>query len=183
MLKCGSFWLSETPEKVGSQSWGSSLPRIVTWAVLFDKGAGKPFLYCNTHFDHPGSAQTVRLNSAIVTRKFIEERFPDIPTVLTGDLNCPPSEDAMRFLTGKLTTQGLAGDFVDAYAHLGGPEPSPENGVTTFHGYSEKPPARRIDYVLVRGGIKPLRGGILSKKVEGVYPSDHHPVWAELKFE
>ena len=183
VLKCGTFWLSETPEKPGSQSWGSSLPRIVTWAVLFDKESGNPFLYCNTHFDHPVAAQTVRLNSAVVTWKFVKERFPEIPTVLTGDLNCSPSEEAMQFLTGKLPADGMTGDFVDTYASLGGPEPSPDNVITTFHGYAETPPARRIDYVLVRKGIKPLRAGILIKKIEDAYPSDHHPVWAEVRFE
>ncbi len=183
VLKCGTFWLSETPDRPGSQSWGSSLPRIVTWAVLFDKKANKAFLYCNTHFDHPSSAQQVRLNSAIVTWQFIKERFPDLPAVLTGDLNCPSTEQAMRFLTGHLTIEGLTADFVDTYARLGGPEPTPDNGITSYTGYAETPPARRIDYVLIRGKINALRGGILAAKIEGAYPSDHHPVWAELTFE
>ncbi len=182
-LKCGTFWLSETPEKPGSQSWGSSLPRIVTWAVLFDKEADKPFLYCNTHFDHPASAQLVRLNSAIVAWKFVKERFPNLPTVFTGDLNCPPSERAIQFLTGNLSVEGRTGDFADTYAALNGPEPSPRNGITTYHGFASRPPARRIDYVLIRGKVKALRGGILIRKVEGAFPSDHHPVWAELRFE
>jgi endonuclease/exonuclease/phosphatase family metal-dependent hydrolase len=151
--------------------------------MLFDKETSKAFLYCNTHFDHPATAQTVRLNSAVVTWKFVKDRFPDLPVVLTGDLNCSPPEEAMQFLTGKLTAEGITGDFVDTYASLGGPEPSPDNGITTFHGYAETPPTRRIDYVLVRKGIKPRRAGILIKKIEDAYPSDHHPVWAELKFE
>jgi len=181
-LECGTFWLSETPEKPGSQSWGSSLPRIATWGVLFDKEANKPFLYCNTHFDHPSSARTVRLNSAIVAWTFIRERFPSLAAVFTGDFNCSPSEQAMQFLTGKLSAGGSRGDFTDTYATLGGPEPSPDGGITTFHGFASRPPARRIDYVLVRGGIKALRGGILIRKVEGIFPSDHHAVWAELMF-
>jgi endonuclease/exonuclease/phosphatase family metal-dependent hydrolase len=89
----------------------------------------------------------------------------------------------MQFLTGKLPADGMTGDFVDTYASLGGPEPSADNGITTFHGYAESPPARRIDYVLVRKEIKTLRVGILIKKIEDAYPSDHHPVWTELRFE
>ena len=183
LLRCDTFWLSETPDKPGSQSWGSSLPRIATWALLFDKQTDKAFLYCNTHFDHPAAAQTVRLNSAVVTWKFIMERFPELPAVVTGDLNCSPSEGAMQFLTGRLTAEGITGDFVDTYAKLGGAEPSADNGITTFHGYADSPPGRRIDYVLVRKGVKPLRAGILIRKIEDAYPSDHHPVWAELKFD
>jgi hypothetical protein len=32
LLETKDYWLSETPEVVGSKSWGSSLPRMVTWA-------------------------------------------------------------------------------------------------------------------------------------------------------
>src|SRR5436189_387541 len=35
-IEGGHFWLSETPDKVGSKSWDSSLPRMVTWAKLTD---------------------------------------------------------------------------------------------------------------------------------------------------
>ena len=33
----GHFWLSETPDTVGSKSWDSSLPRMVTWVKLRDR--------------------------------------------------------------------------------------------------------------------------------------------------
>ena len=33
-LDQGHFWLSETPDKPGSKSWGSSYRRMVTWAKL-----------------------------------------------------------------------------------------------------------------------------------------------------
>ena len=32
----GHFWLSETPEKVGSKGWDAALPRIATWVKLKD---------------------------------------------------------------------------------------------------------------------------------------------------
>jgi endonuclease/exonuclease/phosphatase family metal-dependent hydrolase len=35
-LDGGHFWLSETPEKIGSKSWDSSLPRMATWVKLKD---------------------------------------------------------------------------------------------------------------------------------------------------
>ena len=39
LIDSGTFWLSETPDKVGSKSWDSSLPRIATWVRLRDKSA------------------------------------------------------------------------------------------------------------------------------------------------
>ncbi|MGB1260282.1 MAG: endonuclease, partial [Akkermansiaceae bacterium] len=32
----GTFWLSDTPKKPGSKSWGNGIPRICTWARLLD---------------------------------------------------------------------------------------------------------------------------------------------------
>src|SRR5687767_10854722 len=34
VIASGHFWLSETPDVIGSKSWDTSLPRMVTWADL-----------------------------------------------------------------------------------------------------------------------------------------------------
>ena len=53
----GDFWLSPTPETVGSKGWDAALPRIATWVKLADKAnqAAAPILLLNTHFDHQGA--------------------------------------------------------------------------------------------------------------------------------
>src|SRR4029078_8379233 len=49
----GHFWLSETPDLPGSKSWDSALPRMVTWARLRDRSAGRRALtYLNPHVEH-----------------------------------------------------------------------------------------------------------------------------------
>jgi endonuclease/exonuclease/phosphatase family metal-dependent hydrolase len=52
----GHFWLSETPNKVGSKGWDAALPRLATWVKLKDRTAADapPVLFLNTHFDHKG---------------------------------------------------------------------------------------------------------------------------------
>ena len=35
-LFAGNFWLSDTPDVVGSRGWDAKLPRIVTWVELRD---------------------------------------------------------------------------------------------------------------------------------------------------
>ncbi|MEM6646242.1 MAG: endonuclease, partial [Bacteroidota bacterium] len=50
----GTFWLSPTPDEVGSRGWDAALPRIATWAHLQDKTTRASLLVVNTHFDHVG---------------------------------------------------------------------------------------------------------------------------------
>ena len=59
---CGTFWLSDTPEKVGSATWGNEIPRICTWVRLTDKQSQRSFYVFNTHFDH--ESQPARDKSA-----------------------------------------------------------------------------------------------------------------------
>ncbi len=37
---CGTFWLSATPEKPGSRTWGNEIPRVATWVRLNDRASG-----------------------------------------------------------------------------------------------------------------------------------------------
>src|SRR4051812_28980425 len=37
LLDRGTFWLSERPDEPGSRSWGTSVARIATWALLRDR--------------------------------------------------------------------------------------------------------------------------------------------------
>ena len=38
---CGTFWFSDTPEKIASKSWGNEIPRICTWVRLIEKKTNK----------------------------------------------------------------------------------------------------------------------------------------------
>ena len=50
----GYFWLSETPDVVGSFGWDADCVRIATWAKLYDRTQNHTLLFLNTHFDHRG---------------------------------------------------------------------------------------------------------------------------------
>ena len=49
---CGTFWFSDTPEKIASKSWGNEIPRICTWVRLIEKKTNKGFYVYNVHYDH-----------------------------------------------------------------------------------------------------------------------------------
>ena len=95
-LAGGDFWLSPTPETVGSKGWDAALPRIATWVKLADKAnqAAAPILFLNTHFDHQGAE--ARRESAALIRRWLGEHGAGCRLVVTGDFNAgegaPPYE-------------------------------------------------------------------------------------------
>ncbi len=99
----GHFWLSETPDQIGSKSWDSSLPRMVTWVTLRDRDQpdGKPVAFLNTHFDHRGSL--ARLESAKLLRQMIHEQFANMSIIVTGDFNTEESSPPYNKLFAQLS--------------------------------------------------------------------------------
>lgn len=64
--RTNTFWLSDTPDVVKSNTWGAALERICTWAQFDDK-LGTPFYLFNLHLDHvsqPAREKSVGTSSA-----------------------------------------------------------------------------------------------------------------------
>lgn len=169
----GTFWLSEKPEEVGSVSWDSSLPRIVSWVKLRSKSNGEPFLFANTHFDHKGSI--ARFESAKLVRSRLRDIAGKLPSVITGDFNCGEGSAPYRILTEP--EKGFRDTF-----RLANPERDPGNEFT-FTGFGLRLGKARIDWVLcsdqwtmVDAGIDRYRGK------DGRFPSDHEPVYSILSW-
>ena len=55
LIDSGTYWLSETPEKVNSKLEGSKYVRIMTYVVLERKSDGVRFVHINTHLNSPVS--------------------------------------------------------------------------------------------------------------------------------
>ena len=72
VLESGTFWFSDTPEVVGSKSWGNDIPRICTWAKLRDVKGGAAFWFFNVHLDH--RSQPSRERSAALLLERIKAR-------------------------------------------------------------------------------------------------------------
>ncbi|MCD6052622.1 MAG: Endonuclease/exonuclease/phosphatase [Verrucomicrobia bacterium] len=54
-LEYDHFWLSDTPDVIGSSTWGNTNKRMVTWVKFRDKNTKKEFYVINTHFDRQSS--------------------------------------------------------------------------------------------------------------------------------
>lgn len=167
-IATGNFWLSETPDVVGSISWDSACRRMVTWAKFMHLESKKTFYFLNTHLDH--KSEPARQGGAKVLREWIAELPADTPVVVTGDFNSVAgNSEAYAILTGA----GLADAWISAPERVGptvtwGAFKAPEEGSD-----------RRIDWILTRGvGVVKCETVLFNRK--GRYPSDHYPVFAAL---
>lgn len=176
-----SFQLSETPEIIGS---GPEVnPRMVTWArfALIDIPAeGKDgkypqdyrghwkntreFYVFNTHFFNGRIDTLARLNASklILKRVTALNRFgswtPERPVFLMGDFNCRPGSAPYKVLVGEKNI----------------------DNTDLFKNSFEDP--NKIDWILYKGVVKVLKYEDVDFNVNGVYPSDHKPVYVEFEF-
>lgn len=166
LLDSGTFWLSETPDKPGSKSWGSACTRICTWALLANKETGKIYAHLNTHLDHVSdSARTHQMELVLQKAK---EYIGDYPVVLTGDMNDDSNSNMYVAATSILVDTRLA---------------SPETDNTaTFHNYGLSVTNRIIDYVFVSSDVTPVKYDVIDEKPNGDYVSDHNGICVDLKF-
>lgn len=112
------------------------------------------------------------------------------PPILVGDFNAEPESAEIRYVTGLQSLGGRSVAFLDAWRQAGDGGP----GITwsNHNAYARiaLEPDRRIDYVFA--GF-PLRGSgigriercrvVCDDEREGVWPSDHFGVFAELRTE
>jgi len=175
MIRTITFWLSETPEVPGSISWGSSLPRIVTWMELIDKGDHQRFYYFNTHFAH--NSDSARIISSRYLLRAVDSITGGLPFIITGDFNMVPTSTGYSILTGPYENVPLMKDsYIISENKPYGPE-------YTFNGFSEKPGSGRIDYIFVRNGMSVSQQRTIIKKEKGIYISDHWPVTASVSIK
>jgi len=177
LLAANTFWLSPTPDKVGSKGWDAALPRIASWVLLLDIRSGKTFTFLNTHFDHRGSE--ARAQSAALIRKWCSEHQDRQPFVVTGDLNAQMKSEPLNNLLSSSEDANLIPLFNArelAEVKDWGPD-------STWNGFRKIEPGRRIDFILTSEAIRVAQFTTLVPKTEnGRYASDHLPVMAQLEF-
>jgi endonuclease/exonuclease/phosphatase family metal-dependent hydrolase len=196
----GLFWLSETPDVSGSESWGNDWgPRACGWVRLHDLAADRELIFGCTHLDTNADSW---LPSARVLHAELDKAARGSPVVLVGDFNCAAGSEAHAYLCG-------AAGYRDAWTDAG----HADAGVVTFHGFTpttclpeapegdewltggnEKfahypPHVRaygncRIDWILIRGPLVGTAATIDCRITgEGLMPSDHYPVIASIDWQ
>lgn len=169
VLKSGTFWLSETPEKP-SKGWDAALNRICTYAIFKDKKSKKEFLAMNLHFDHIGNVAREK-SSKLILKKIKELNSKNLPVVVSGDFNL--TEDTVPI---KTLSQNLEDSFYHSKTKHYGP-------VGTFTAFNvNEVPKDRIDYIFVKGFAIKSHRHINDRRENLLYPSDHFPVLVDLQF-
>ena len=167
MLKWGTFWLSETPEKP-SKGWDAKCKRTATWALMKDKKTGKHFYYVNTHLDHRGS-EARRQGLNLIVSRIDEINQKGYPMVLTGDFNMKPDDAALTGLEQRMQSARKIAPKTDNHA--------------TLNLWGKGKADMVIDYIYVSGfSACPEYHTITEKYGAWKYVSDHYPIYAKLIF-
>ena len=172
-----TFWLSDKPGKVGSRLAGAFYPRICTNVRLRGVNGGCINIL-NTHYDH--RSQGAREFASRLIKDKLDRVGKRIPTVVMGDLNSSPDSNPLAVLLNRGKTV-LRDAVKEGIAKL---EDKLDNGYFTFHLFKGKTAEKGsvLDYILISPDIGVLRASAVETSVDGVLPSDHFPVVAELTF-
>jgi len=139
------------------------------------------------HLTYELDAAPAREMQTLALNEFAAPCPGELPAVLTGDFNCTPDSDVLRFFTGRCSIQGRGAYWRDAF-HRRHPN---SDGYTwsARNPYAKRSVERnrRIDYVLVGPMHDRGPGSVLHSRVvldlaapDEVYPSDHFGVFAEI---
>lgn len=169
-LQQGWFWLSETPEKPGL-GWDAACNRICTWLLLKENKGNDKFMVFNTHFDHLGVK--ARTESAKLILQKIKELNPsNLPVILTGDFNLTSEQEPIAVITSELQDSRSI------------TKEAPYGPAGTFNGFKFDSPLKdRIDYIFVNNLVEVRQYGVLTDSKDQRYPSDHLPVFVNLKLQ
>ncbi|MDG2221240.1 MAG: endonuclease/exonuclease/phosphatase family protein [Rubripirellula sp.] len=177
MSSQGTFWLSETPDQVGTKGWDADLPRTCTWMVLKRRDSEAQVWVANTHFDHRGVQ--ARTESAKLIRRMAHQLGEGLPTIVMGDFNCLPGSDPYQALTTLEVTD--SNPLTDARKAS---EQEPIGPGSTWNGFSQIIPDRIIDHLFVEGPVTVRTVEVLDPRTQsGRFASDHLPVTASIELK
>ena len=172
LIKNGTFWLSKTPEVVGSKDWDAAITRVATWARLREIKTGKEIMFVNTHFDHVG--ETSRQESAKVIAAKMTELANGLPTLLTGDFNTPLGSKGIQTILDLESPKLYNTQAITLTPHFG--------GESSFNGFGNAKSGPYIDFIFATEQFKVSKHGFIQLKQGDRFVSDHWPVWTELKW-
>ena len=168
----GTFWLSETPDKV-SKGWDAAINRVCTYVLLQDKTKKKLFWVFNTHLDHMG--EMARTNGILlIIQKMKMLNKTNLPVIFMGDFNSESGTERIKALKNEML------DTRDISIQ----KPFGPDG--TFNGFKHNEAVTKmIDYIFISKNslFVVQKYAVLSDSKDLKYPSDHLPVYVDLKYK
>lgn len=124
------------------------------------------------------------------------------PTIIAGDFDAPPDRSSIRFFTGRQSLEGRSTQWLDCWEmanECASPADRDPSGGDTWDKANplvgdvaekwtrQRDHRRRIDYIFIGSPFfykRPYRIDscrvVLNKPTNGMYPSDHYGVFAEI---
>ena len=165
LLNSGTFWLSDTPDKV-SIGWDAACKRTCTWGHFKVNDTGFEFLYFNTHLDHAGS-QARRNSIKLIVAKMAELNPNNVPVFLSGDFNSTTDDTIFEPLKASLKDAREVSAISDKNITYNG-----------FGTVTDSPNTRKewvIDHIFF-SGVNPMAFRVLNGNYGVPFISDHYPI-------
>ena len=165
LLNSGTFWLSDTPDKV-SIGWDAACNRTCTWGHFKVNDTGFEFLYFNTHLDHAGS-QARRNSIKLIVAKMAELNPNNVPVFLSGDFNSTTDDTIFEPLKASLKDAREVSAISDKNITYNG-----------FGTVTDSPNTRKewvIDHIFF-SGVNPMAFMVLNGNYGVPFISDHYPI-------
>ena len=165
LLNSGTFWLSDTPDKV-SIGWDAACNRTCTWGHFKVNDTGFEFLYFNTHLDHAGS-QARRNSIKLIVAKMAELNPNNVPVFLSGDFNSTADDTIFEPLKASLKDAREVSAISDKNITYNG-----------FGTVTDSPNTRKewvIDHIFF-SGVNPMAFRVLNGNYGVPFISDHYPI-------
>jgi len=161
LLDQGWFFFSKTPDVIYSRTFNGSFPAFASWAEFHDLHSGQDLRVVNVHFDYSSG------DNRLQTANLVRDRVADWTqkgehVVLVGDLNA---------MAGSKTVDILKNAGLDLMPVKG----------STYHLNHGLNLFGAIDHVMYDcGTLMQERPVAIRQRFDGVWPSDHYPILAQL---
>ena len=162
-------------------------PRCVSMAEI--DGPRGPLMVFNTHLNFRYEHSHIRQQQVAAIAAFVKQHaIKSYPPVLCGDFNAVPDSDEIRMLKGLTSCPVPELFFHDAWEVAGDGSIGHTWDNQNTHAAELFEPNRRIDYIFAAAPVRRTAGHIkgcrivADQPVDGVFPSDHFAVLAELRY-
>ena len=166
-----TFWLSETPNEI-SKGWDAACNRVCTFALFEDLKSNKSFWVFNTHLDHIGEVARTK-GIELILSKIEAVNIQKLPVIFMGDFNSEPNENRIIALK-KIMNDSRELSVEKPFGPFG-----------TFNNFQYNEPAtKQIDYIFLSKNSSFIvnKYAVLTDSKNLRFPSDHFPVYIEMKY-
>ncbi|HZV03237.1 MAG TPA: endonuclease/exonuclease/phosphatase family protein, partial [Planctomycetota bacterium] len=174
-LDHGDFWLSDTPDTPGSNTFGSEYCHKATWAKmeLTAHGSTGQVTVISTHLDDRPPMDEPRRKSAVCIRNYVRDHFKKDNIVICGDFNSAVTDESHKVMADTSIEPPLY-DTWDCSKHN-----EPSSG--TVHHWTGTAKTKRIDWIFIGGKVSADSMNFDRYNKNGDYGSYHFAVCADLE--